>query len=34
VTAAVRIEKGEGRISEFACHEANYSLPLILSGSE
>jgi hypothetical protein len=32
-TAAVRIEKSEGRIYEFACHEANYSLPHILSGA-
>jgi hypothetical protein len=32
-TAVVRIEKSEGRIYEFACHEANYSLPHILSGA-
>lgn len=32
-TAAVRIEKSDGKIYEFACHEANYSLPHILSGA-
>ena len=32
-TAAVRIERSEGRIYEYACHEANYSLPHILSGT-
>ena len=32
-TAAVRIEKSDGRLYEFACHEATYSLSHILSGA-
>jgi hypothetical protein len=31
--AAVLIEKSEGRLFEFACHETNYSLQHILSGA-
>ncbi len=32
-TAAVSVEKTEGEIYEFACHEGNHSLPYILSGA-
>ena len=32
-TAAVSIEKTEGEIYEFACHEGNYSMTYILSGA-
>jgi hypothetical protein len=32
-TAALLIEKSEGVIYEFACHEGNYALPNVLSGA-
>ncbi len=32
-TATVPIEKSDGKLYEFACHEGNYSLPHILSGA-
>ena len=32
-TAAVSIEKSEGQIYEFACHEGNYSMTYMLSGA-
>jgi hypothetical protein len=32
-SAAVSIEKTEGEIYEFACHEGNYSMTYMLSGA-